>query len=237
MGARESPGEARIDGLLLPWVLGYFAAYLGYLFLHAEDELAHWLTLVAAPLIGVWWLSVRSRGGGGFASVLNTVGLRRPPGGRGLRAALVLSLMVQIPQLLSHVQRTELAETLASPSALWVVPTALALALTTAAFTEEVFFRGIIQGTVTRRTGSPLLGIAVTTVAFTAYHVPYAFEATRGPTGPDITDAFLRAATNGIPAGLVLGLLCRRADGSILPPILLHAAVDWLPALRLLARV
>ena len=72
-------------------------------------------------------------------------------------------------------QRAVLRRALGLSDAIWIVPSAFLLMLLTAAFTEEFLFRGIFQRAIASRTRSHLVAIASATVAFSLYHVPYAY--------------------------------------------------------------
>jgi membrane protease YdiL (CAAX protease family) len=102
----------------------------------------------------------------------------------------------------------------------------------TAAFTEEFFFRGVFQRAVTGRLRSSLLGILVTSVAFSLYHVPYAYWKSSWPSHGDLGHAFQLGFVTGVMGGVVLGVLFVRSKGSILPGVLLHGFINWMPAIR-----
>jgi membrane protease YdiL (CAAX protease family) len=146
--------------------MSYFLVYLFYLCVYQEGELAHWGTLVGLPLVGVWWLGRR---GGDALSLVETarrLGVHWPHMGRGWFLALVLGVLVQGFQLMNGPQRRELFEVVGSGEGLWLIPVALLLVLVTAAFTEEFFFRGVFQRAITSRLRSSILGILVTSAAF-----------------------------------------------------------------------
>ena len=52
------PTRARREAL---FATAYFTAYLGYLFVHPESELQHWVSLVLIPLAGLWLIRGRPR--------------------------------------------------------------------------------------------------------------------------------------------------------------------------------
>jgi membrane protease YdiL (CAAX protease family) len=122
-----------------------------------------------------------------------------------------------------------------SANFLWLAPAAFLLALATAAFTEEFFFRGIFQRALTDRFNSAVFGIAVASIAFSLYHVPYAYLAGTWPSAGDLGHAFRLALVNGLLGGVALGVVFVRAQGSLVPSMLLHAAVNWIPVIRILS--
>ncbi len=146
----------------------------------------------------------------------------------------MLALAVQAVQLMNRYQRGDLLTVLASDRAIWIVPAAFLLVLVTASFTEELFFRGIFQRAVTERTGSVALGIAAASLAFSLYHLPYAYLDPSWPSAGDPGQAVQAALLSGTMGGVALGIVFVRSGLSLIPCMLLHAAIDWVPAIRLL---
>lgn len=217
------------------WAVGYFLIYLAYLSVYQEGEVAHWATLVAIPLLGVWRLSPRWGTLSSLGETARRLGLHWPQKSRGIGLALVLGLLVQGFQLMNGPQRRELWGILDSSAAVWVVPTGLLLVLVTAAFTEEFFFRGVLQRALTGRFGSAVAGIAVTSVAFSLYHLPYAYSKPSWPSTGDLIHAIQLAFVTGLMGGVVLGVVFVRSGGSLLPGVLLHGFINWIPAIRAVA--
>ena len=106
----------------------------------------------------------------------------------------------------------------------------MAFLLFTTALTEEVFFRGYLQTRLERLTGSRFAGLLLASVLFGVYHLPYAYLNPMWPSSGDWGAAFSAALGQGIPGGLILGGLFIYARGNLVAPILVHAAVDLLPA-------
>jgi membrane protease YdiL (CAAX protease family) len=149
--------------------------------------------------------------------------------------AMVLVLVLQIVQLMNRHQRAALDPILSSTHALWIVPAAFLFVMVTAAFTEEVFFRGLIQRSVARKANSDVAGVLVATIAFSLYHVPYAYLNPAWPSAGDMVHAVQLSFVNGVPVGLIIGALYVRSRYNLIAPILVHAAVDWIPAIVALA--
>lgn len=219
------------------WVVAYFGAYWVYLWLTVESELAHWASLVLLPWALLWWLGQRSEPRLRLRDVGRRLGLVWPPGGRGMVLAVTLALAIQGIQLLNGDQRQEVLAVLSSGRAVWVVPAALVFGLLTAGFTEEFFFRGIVQRSLSERFRSGLVGVAGASIAFSLYHVPYAYLNPLWPSAGDLPAAFRLAFTNGLMGGIVLGVVFIRSRSTLLPCILVHAAVDWMPVIRLLGKM
>jgi membrane protease YdiL (CAAX protease family) len=85
---------------------------------------------------------------------------------------------------------------------------------------------------MTGRFQSTLLGIAVTSVAFSLYHLPYAYWNPSWPSAGDPVRAVRLAFVNGVMGGAVLGIVFVRSKGSILPGVLLHGLINWVPTIR-----
>jgi membrane protease YdiL (CAAX protease family) len=216
------------------FALGYAALYIGYLCLHREGELTHWLTLVGLPFLGVWLIRSGRRSWASLGAALGSVGLARSRLTRGIGTAVVVGVLLQLVQLAGRQQREALRELVVSGAIWYVLPLALVLLLVTAAFTEEFFFRGVLQTRLAALCGSWLWAVLITSVVFALYHVPYTyFEPGWGSAGRPV-DALVTALANGLPGGLILGWVFARAGGNLLAPIITHALIDVVPAMRLI---
>ena len=217
------------------WGVVYFFLYMSSLWFTTEGELAHWLSLVLIPVFALWAWERRRAPALSLLEVGRRLGLRRPERNRGIVLALVLAILLQGLQLMNRSQRGEVIAVLSSAAALWIVPMALVLVLLTAAFTEEFFFRGILQRSLSDRFRSRALGIVGASLAFALYHLPYAYLNPAWPSAGNLSAAIQLAFANGFVGGVVLGLVFARSRSSLIPPILLHGAFDWVPAIRLVA--
>jgi membrane protease YdiL (CAAX protease family) len=230
-------GETRLGWPKASWVLAYLSVYFGYLWLAPEGELGHWASMVVVPWLLVWILTRRSEPGVRIGDIGRRLGLVWPSGSRGMGLALFLIAFVQVVQLLNVTQRQGVFEILSSPRALWIIPAALVFTLLTAGFTEEFFFRGIVQRALTKGRFPHARGIIAASVLFSLYHVPYAYLNPFWPSSGDLVHAIRLAFANGLLGGVILGVLFARSGGSLLPCVLVHAAVDWMPAIRLLSQL
>jgi protein-S-isoprenylcysteine O-methyltransferase Ste14/membrane protease YdiL (CAAX protease family) len=209
----------------------YFVVYLVYLFIYQEGDLLHWVSLVlipvsVLPLLGFY----RS-----LAGVLESIGLASARAPRGLLLVLPLGVVVQGVQLLNTGQREDLLRILREPYG-WLMPfAAFALLLCTVAATEEIFFRGLLQTRLTNRLRSSLAGWVLASLAFTAYHLPYAYLNPAWPSAGHLGQAIQLAAANGLLAGFVIGAVYWRTGQNLVAAILLHACIDLIPATRLVA--
>jgi membrane protease YdiL (CAAX protease family) len=218
-------------------VLVYALVYIGYLFLRQEGEVTHWLTLVALPFLGLWWIRYRCRTRRSFCATLGSVGLMRSRFLRGLGTAVTVGLLVQLVPLVNRHHRAALGELLSSGQILYLLPLALVLLLVTVACTEEFFFRGVLQTRLAALCRSSLRGVVITSVLFAFYHLPYAYLDPDWPSVGNWGHALGVAFANGIPGGLILGWVFVRSRGNLFAPVLTHAMIDLIPAMLLLERL
>lgn len=209
----------------------YFAVYLAYLCVHPEGELLHWLTLVALPVGGVWWLQGRPPA----RDLLASIGISRCAARRGWGWVVGLGAAFQVLQLLNVRQRGELAGALSAPMGPLLPLVALGLLLATVATTEEVFFRGLIQSRLARWRG-PAVAFVVDVASFVLYHVPYAYLKPSWPSAGNLPAALAAAIANGGIGGAAMSWVFWRSRGNLLGCIVLHALIDLAPAVRLVHR-
>jgi membrane protease YdiL (CAAX protease family) len=211
--------------------LAYAGFYLGYLFVALESELAHWLTLVIVPVVISVTFGDRPRK---RSKLLATFGLRREDWKRGVVWALVFGALITVLQVLLFGQRHEILAIIQSGRALWLYPITLLLMFFMAGFTEEFFFRGFLQTRVEVLVGSPWAAIAIVTLLFAIYHLPYAYFNPMWPSAGDWGLAWRAAFANGLPGGLVLGSLYQLSGRNLVPCIVLHSMINAAPAMTLI---
>ena len=215
------------------WVaLGYFSVYLGYLFAFRESEKLHWLSLVLVPVLIAIALAPAQQGR--FREALASIGLRRGNLTRGILWAIGLGFAFSVFQAFGGQYASEIREIVASGQALWMFPLTLVLMLITAGVTEEVFFRGFLQTRVQSLTGSAWIAIAVVTIAFSLYHLPYAYFNPRWPSFGDWGAAWIAAFSNGVPGGIILGALYHKSQNNLIPCIILHSMINAAPAMTMI---
>ncbi len=211
------------------FILCYGAVYVAYLFANPERELLHWLTLVMLPAAAI----ARVGRYASVAALLRSVGLSREAGRAGWPLALGLALAFQAVQLLNQTQRGAVFAALEAPLGLLLAPLAFALLVGTAATTEEFFFRGILQTRLAALLRSEGAAALLVTGAFVLYHIPYAYLT--WPSAGNVSAAVRAAAVNGLVGGLPLGILFWRSRHNLIATVFLHACIDLLPAIRMLA--
>jgi membrane protease YdiL (CAAX protease family) len=214
-------------------VLAYFGLYLAWLFATLEGEMVHWLTLVALPFALVWLTAGPTGGESSLAVAFRSVGLARGNLATGLAWAAAAGLSLGGMQVLVSQRRVAVWEVIQAGSFVYLLPLTFALLLLTAAFTEEFFFRGVLQTRLARWSGSHLAAVALTSVLFGLYHLPYALLNPRWPSYGDPPAALAAAMGQGIVGGLILGFVFVRARGNLLAPILVHALINSVPGMVL----
>lgn len=225
-------------------VVLYFAAYLAYQFtLGPEGEAAHWISLVLLPFLGLYIVRRRSACDHPLERTIASVGIRRGRLTDGLLWAVPLGLSLSVAQLWMSRNGAQFLEIAATARILWALPLAFLFLLVTAAFTEEFFFRGIVQARLERwlgtRSGVPewlatTAAVLGATCAFAVYHLPYAYLSPNWPSHGDIGEAVRLAATDGTLGGLILGVVFVGARGNLVAAVLVHALIDLLPAVTMI---
>ena len=212
--------------------LAYFTAYLGYLFLHQENELLHWLSLVLVPLFLVY--ALRRRQGGTIRDSLASVGLSSDSWKRGLWWAALLGIGLSAAQLVVSNRSAEFLPLIRSGQALYLFPIVLGFLLMTAGFTEEFFFRGVIQTRLGEVWHSRVGAVLVTSILFGMYHIPYAYFSSNWPSHGDWGSAIPSAMGQGILGGLILGAVYERSERNLIASVVVHSLINALPAMTMI---
>lgn len=217
-------------------VLGlfYFSVYLASLFKTTESELIHWLTLVLLPLFCLSLLQRRGFGPQALVRTLGTVGIARGNLRRGVIWAVIIGLLLGSAQLSLSRHSAEIWELLRTGRALLLFPLTLILMIFTAAFTEEFFFRGVLQTRLSRLARSKFLGVAIAAALFGIYHLPYAYMDPDWPSHGDLRSALSASLFQGITMGVILGVLYERTKNNLLACVVLHAVFNSVPGMTML---
>ncbi len=211
----------------------YFALYMVYMFIRPENEALHWISLVALPLLLLYfWRRLKVEYP--LKNVLSSVGISRGNLRTKILFAIIVGLALGVFQLFVSQYRAEVWEIVRSGKALYLLPLSFILMLFTAGFTEEFFFRGTIQTRLASLCRSNIWAIVITTILFIIYHIPYAYLNPHWPSYGNFFDAVVAASVNGALGGIVLGFVYVYAKKNLLAPIIVHAFINALPAMTII---
>ena len=196
------------------------------------NDIAKWLWFVILPLGLLWVVHGHS---GNLASFLRSVGLHREGLGKALLLGL-LAFVILLPFILLSMSASQLAklhDVLWQPlQALVIIPVSFLLLLFSAGFTEEVFFRGILQSRLAGVLKSEMRSCLLTAFLFGLYHLPYAYFSVDWPPHGNLGWALASVVTEQTIAGVILGVLWIRTR-NLGSSILLHVLIDCLPAMTM----
>jgi membrane protease YdiL (CAAX protease family) len=237
---KQSPAALKITHPAMEWWLavGWYVVFMVLSIITKgggilANDLAKWLWFVIIPLGILWFARGRSSN---MTSFLRSVGLHR----QGLWKGLLLGLsafIILLPFVLISMpsaQLTKILDIFRQPlQAVIIIPVSFLLLLFTAGFTEEMFFRGILQSRLAKVMKSEMRSCLIIALLFGLYHLPYAyFSADWAPHG-HLVWAIASVVTEQTIAGLVLGVLWMRTR-NLGSSILLHVLIDLLPAMTML---
>ena len=209
----------------------YFAAYIAYLCWRLENEFLHWGSLVLLPL-GLIFLHRTIKGAPSpFAESLGSVGLRRGNLATGLLTAGLVGLLLSLLQIFLSRDRGKILELIQSGKAFWLFPVVFAVMLLTAGFTEEFFFRGVLQTRLAALIRSNFWAVIVVALLFGLYHLPYAYLNPRWPSHGNWPHAIKLAFGQGVPAGIILGWIYVRSKSNLVACVVTHALINSLPGM------
>lgn len=193
----------------------------------------HWISLAGIPLASLWWLRQRRDEKEDAIIVLSSIGLKKGQLRNGLLLGIGAGLLLSATQLLGRQRNTKL-ELMHAGKARYLLPLTFMLILLTAASTEEIFFRGILQTRLSDLLRSNFWAIVASSILFGLYHVLYAYLSPHWPSVGNWSKALWYAMETGAPMGLALGTLYAVSRRNLLAPIVVHALINTLPGMVLL---
>ncbi len=217
-------------------MLTYFAVYCLYLFLavRLETEWTHWLTLVLVPasilLIAISHSksSIKSK----LQLLYDYVSPERNRLVAGVMTAICVGGGLGALQLVLSRDREIIWQAVSTGRFLYAFPLAVALMMITAGFTEEFFFRGLLQSSLAASTRSNFWSIMIASVAFGLYHLPYAYLLESWPSHGNLASAFSEGVVPSIVLGSVFGFLYSRFR-NLLVPVVAHSVFNAFWAIKL----
>jgi membrane protease YdiL (CAAX protease family) len=188
------------------------------------NDVTHWLTLVALPVGFLYILRRRQGAEGRFRQTLRSIGITRENLGASLKLALLVGLISAPVVVWGSAKQRELWEIIVSGRVVYLFPLAFILMLLFPGFTEEVFFRGILQSRLAAVLGSELRGLLLATFLFSLYHLPYAYHLEGWPSYGNLPWAVSQVFIEGL-AGLLIGILWLRTR-SLFAGVFLHSFLN-----------
>jgi membrane protease YdiL (CAAX protease family) len=213
------------------WMVAYTVVYMAYLFLSLENEAMHWVSLVLIPSIVIYILQARQTGIRSVGRMLASVGLARATITNGVLWAILIGVALSVLQLFVSRNSEQIIAMFTSGKAVYMYPIGLILIFLTAGFTEEFFFRGVLQTRLQALFASKVIPVLITSFLFGLYHLPYAYFNPRWPSYGDFPDALMAAFGQGIPGGLILGTVYARSKNNLLACVIVHSMINALPAM------
>jgi len=209
----------------LSWYLLYLALTMISNAFHINiiNEVTNWLFLVLIPLL---ILAVLKKGKFKevFQETLREIGLKRIDKKTGFRTLLVCMLYMGILVLVFSLGDEKLVIT-NIPKMFVRLPIFMCLMLLTAGFTEEFFFRGIVQRCMANSLKQPYIAIVFTSILFGIYHFPFAYylwEQTAGSVVNSLKAILVEQAVTGC----ALGLMYYKSSNNLWSSAVLHAFVN-----------
>ena len=213
--------------LALMWFLGVYvlAAFTDAHGMEVVNGFTNWLFLFLVPL-GF----LRAVRGGSLRETLSSAGLTRCGLGTALKMML-LTVLLFLPVILGSVngeQREEILAVFFTPARLAIVfPVSFVLALLLAGFTEEFFFRGVLQSRLAVVTGSEMRGLVVASLLFGVLHFPHAYFLSTWPTHENLVWSLATVMTEYAITGVLLGVLWIKTH-NLAASALVHSFVNAL---------
>lgn len=207
------------------WYLLYFAlAMISNAFhINIINEVTNWLFLVLLPLLILAGLK-KGKFKEAFQETLREIGLKRIDKETGFRTLLVCMLYMGILVFVFSLSDEKPVIT-DIPKMLVRLPIFMCLMLLTAGFTEEFFFRGIVQRCVANSLKQPYIAIVFTSILFGIYHFPFAYYLWEQTAG-SVVDSLKAILVEQAVTGCALGLMYYKSSNNLWSSAVLHAFVN-----------
>lgn len=217
-------------------LVAYYLLYIAYLFVAVkiENEWTHYLTLVLFPtgillvLMHHEGLSPRS----GLLAVWGFINQERKRLVPGILAAILVGGILGALQIILSRDREIIYQAFSSGKFLYAFPMATGLMLITAGFTEEYFFRGLLQSSLTESFKSKVWAVILSSLAFGLYHLPYAYLLDSWPSHGNFVSAIGEGVIPSFVLGIVFGALYSHFRNLIVS-VLAHSIFNAFWAMKL----
>lgn len=181
------------------------------------NEATNWLLLVLVPLL----IAARLRKEK-VKVTLRKIGVRLPDKKTGLKTLLICLIDTGIIFCVFSLGEETATANMNILRTLRNFPVFLILMMVTAGFTEEFFFRGILQRCLINTLKQPYIAILITSILFGLYHFPFAYYLWDGVSG-NVVDVLKMIMTEQAAAGFAFGLLYYKSDKNLWCSVLLHS--------------
>lgn len=198
------------------------------------NQFTNWFFLVIVP----FGLLLVARGRGlALRATLRSVGITRTGLKDGLKlSAIIVPLSIPVLYVVGDQQRAAVEMVFHKPlQALVSFLVSFPLALLTAGFVEEFFFRGVLQSRLAHCTDSEWRGLLITSLLFGLFHLPMYFYSPFEPTHGNLLWALSSIVTEQAMMGILLGVLWAKTH-NLAVPLLVHAFTNAL-ALMTMVRI
>lgn len=210
-------------------VLSYFSMYILYSFLIPEADYLHWITLVILPFGMLYFIQRKSLISPSFKLSLAFFGLRKNNLSNGILTSFLLGFLISAIQLITAGDLIIFWQLIDSGEILYLLPLTFFLIVITVGFTEEFFFRGVLQTRISRLLNSNLLGIIVTSIMFGIYSVPYYYLAAVNSNFMFWNQSLILVFGWSFLIGIILGYVYLKSNYNLLSCVILHSTIQIIP--------
>ncbi|PKO04516.1 MAG: hypothetical protein CVU41_16825 [Chloroflexi bacterium HGW-Chloroflexi-3] len=188
------------------------------------NQFTNWFFLVLVPL-GL--LALSRRKGESLRIILHSIGLARTCIKDALKLAVVIMpLIIPLLYTVGEQQRTAIQMVFNAPLRATIsFLISFVLALFTAGFVEEFFFRGILQSRLAAGLGSEWRGLLVASLLFGILHLPMYFFSPYYPTHGNLIWSVAGIITEQTTGGVLFGVVWLRTR-NLAAPVLFHAFIN-----------
>lgn len=220
--AKASENETELCTLWLQWMLFCFimATVSSKFEIKILKKLTNWLLLAGFPFLIISGFEKEKA-----INNLKEIGFKRADHKTALRILLICFLYTAAI-LIAFCLGTETPSGFKSTSEMLKrVPTSFCLTVIAEAFTEEFFFRGILQRYLCNSLKRPCIAILLSGAIFGLYHFPFSYDLW-GHTEGSIMDVLKTVVAEQAAFGCAYGLLYYKSDQNLWSSIGLHAFSD-----------
>ena len=220
--AEESVKDAKREWIFsFIWFWCYFVlAMINHaLKLDMVNEVTNWLLFVLIPLLAVAHIRKEN-----WKEALKSIGIKRFNKKTGIKILLVCIVYICVIFLIFSLGE-ETQDIFANmPKIMAGIPLFMGLMILTAGFTEEFFFRGILQRSLINIWKRPYIAILVTGIFFALYHFPFAYYLWEESAG-SVVNSF-KTIIEHVAAGFMLGLIYYRSNKNLWSSVIMHALTN-----------